>query len=46
MLEVTTESGAFTCKHDGGRMEIQKCNVMIEWLKDLDKRAKIKHLKS
>ena len=39
MLKVTTESGAFTCKHDGGRMGIQKCDVMIEWLKDLDKKG-------
>ncbi len=42
---MTTEDGALTCKHDGGRMEIQKCHELNRWLKDLDKKAKIKHEK-
>jgi hypothetical protein len=40
MLEVTMESGAFTCKHDEGRMERQERIEMIEWLKDMDKERK------
>ncbi len=42
-LEVTTEGSALTSKHDGGRMEIQKCHQLNRWWKDLDKTTKIKN---